>query len=74
VGYLLFAFGVLWVIAIALAMAASPRSIVDCQLTMLGDVAVCESQSVRSEQAAAGLNVRTMVIQANLPAAAYDAD
>jgi hypothetical protein len=68
-GYLLFAFGGLWVIAVAVAMAASPTSILECQLATLGDVAFCGSQSVGSAPPTAGSNVRTMVIQASLPVA-----
>jgi hypothetical protein len=73
VGYVLFAFGVLWVIAIAVAMLGSPISILDCQLTALGDVIVCEPQSVASEPSTAGLNIANMAIPRNLAGAAYDA-
>ena len=76
VGYILFAFGVLWVLAIAAVMVASPRSMPECQLTVLGDTAIC-SPSTRAETPAsgthAGLDVSKMAIPVGLSGSGYDA-
>ena len=76
VGYILFAFGVLWVLAIAAVMVASPRSMPECQLTVLGDTALC-APSARAEAPAsgthAGLDVSKMAIPARLSGSGYDA-
>ncbi|MBV9064484.1 MAG: hypothetical protein JOZ84_11400 [Methylobacteriaceae bacterium] len=70
VGYLLFAFGVLWVVAIAAAMALAPGSLPNCQLTVSGDTAMCLPST---PAAAAGLNVSAIVIPAGLAGSNYDA-
>jgi hypothetical protein len=41
IGYILFGFGALWVLAIAAGLAVPRTSLPNCQLTVLGDVAVC---------------------------------
>ena len=42
VSYILFGFGALWVLAIAAALAVPAVSLLNCQTTILGDVAVRE--------------------------------
>jgi hypothetical protein len=70
VGYLLFAFGVLWVVAIAAAMTLAPGSLPNCQLTVSGDTAMCLPST---PTAPAGLNVSAIAIPAGLAGFDYDA-
>lgn len=70
VGYLLFAFGVLWVVAIAAAMAVAPGSLPNCQLTVSGDTTMCLPST---PTAPAGLNVSAIPIPAGLAPSGYDA-
>ena len=74
VGYVLFAFGALWVAAIAAAMAASPRSS-ECQVTVLGDSGMCAPRAVSRGAGAArpSLNISGMTIPPGLTDSAYDA-
>jgi hypothetical protein len=75
VGYVLFAFGALWVAAIAAAMAASPRSLSECHVTVLGDSGMCAGAAVAKGTNAArpGLNISGMTIPPGLTGSAYDA-
>jgi hypothetical protein len=70
IGYVLFAFGVLWVLAIAAAMAAAPSVLLNCQVTVLGDTAMC-LPSTPTELA--GLKVSAMPIPTGLAGSGYDA-
>ena len=75
VGYVLFAFGALWVAAIAAAMAASPRSLSECQVTVLGDSGMCAPRAVSRGAGTArpSLNISGMTIPPGLTGSAYDA-
>jgi hypothetical protein len=75
VGYVLFAFGALWVVAIAAAMAASPRSLSECQVTVLGDSGMCAPGAAAggADAARPGLNVSGVAIPQGLTGSAYDA-
>ena len=70
VGYLLFAFGVLWVVAIAAAMALAPGSLPNCQLTVSGDTAMCLPSTPNPP---ASLDVSGIAIPAGLAGSNYEA-
>ena len=76
VGYLLFAFGVLWVIAVAAAMLGVSGALPRCEFTETGDIAICgASASVETPASVSrsGLNVSGMTIPAGLSGSGYDA-
>lgn len=75
VGYVLFAFGVLWVAAIAAAMAASPHSLSECEVTVLGDSGMCAPRTVvrGADARRPGLDISGMTISPGLTSSAYDA-
>jgi hypothetical protein len=68
VGYLVFGFGVIWVLAIAAALAVPTRSLPDCQLTVLGDVAGCEAP----DRSPRGLNIAEIPVRTGILSVAYD--
>jgi hypothetical protein len=68
VGYVLFGFGVIWVLAIAAALAVPKRSLPNCQLTVLGDVARCEAP----DSSPPGLNIAEIPVPTGILSAAYD--
>jgi hypothetical protein len=73
VGYILFAFAVLWVAVVCAALIISPKSIPDCQLTALGEVAVCMPNSAAADPSHAGLNIADIMVPTSLSIGGYDA-
>jgi peptidoglycan/LPS O-acetylase OafA/YrhL len=53
VGYVLFAFGALWLMTIAAIMAAAPAAPPECQQTGPGDTAICATPATAPAAAVA---------------------
>jgi hypothetical protein len=68
VGYALFGFGVLWVLAIAAALAVPKPSVPNCRLTVLGDVAGCEPP----DSSPPGLKIAEIPVPTGILSVAYD--
>jgi hypothetical protein len=68
VGYVLFGFGVLWVLVIAAAVALPRRSLPNCQVTILGDVADCEAP----DSSPPGLKIAEIPVPTRILSVAYD--
>jgi hypothetical protein len=74
VGYLLFAFGVLWVLVIAAVMFRASGVLPQCQYTVSGDAVLCNASTpLETPNVGAGLDVSKIAVPANLSGSTYDA-
>lgn len=75
VGYVLFAFAALWVLAIAALMVGASGALPQCEYTASGDAAICgASASLAAPNAGpTGLDLAKIAVPANLSGSAYDA-
>ncbi len=75
IGYLLFAFGILWVLAIAAVMVRASGVLPECQYTVSGDAVLCDASTPLETPnvGPTGLDVSKIAVPANLSGSGYDA-